>query len=259
MVADATPTLSLMSDNPLNDAPLAEVRAWADEVAGLINQERDFTGPPSAETGRRASTGAMLADAYALYRSLLALIDSGEVAGVGVLTRTLYECFLTAVIISHGDDDDWARLIADMNFRLRKLAKAHKAKPLPDVRTGSERETWREEWKVWHRAVRVHEIRPHYKAKNLFNTVYASESFGSAHGGLGRISQHLALDEVTGHIGIEHYPIPEQITCNRLGLATIFVSEVAALAMEVSGYDPAEIRALAKRYHPIEDLGDVRT
>jgi hypothetical protein len=201
----------------------------------------------------------MLADAYALYRSLLVLVDSGEVAGVGVLMRTLYECFLTAVIISHGDDDDWARLIADMNFRLRRLAKAHKAKPLPDVETEAVRETWREEWEVWPRAVRVHEIRPHYKAKNLYNTVYASESFGSAHGGLGRINQHIALDEVTGRIRIDHYPIPEQITCNRLGIATIFVSEVAALAMEVSGYDPTEIRALAKRYHPIADLGDIPT
>lgn len=232
----------------IDDITLAEVRDWATELVDLVDKDRKLEGLPGSLL-RNASIVGIHAHSFAIYRSILVMVDGRERAGVGILARVLYEAWLTAVLLCDGTAADWDRLIADLNHYKEKLAKGFGQTvddPLPTLRESAP-------WKVFHRAERVDELRGDGEAVRLYRTVYAAESLAGTHASLGAAAQYFDWSTTTGKVEIDHNPVTDGFVRTRLVIASLFFAELAAVVIETGGHDASDIREARNRYHDIAE------
>jgi hypothetical protein len=230
----------------IDEITLAEVRDWATELVDLVDRDRKLEGLPG-NLLRKASIVGTHAHGFAIYRSILVMVDGGERAGVGVLARVLYEAWLMAVLLCNGTATDWHRLVADLNHYKAKLAKGFDQPVDEPIPTACEPAAW----KVFHRAERVDELRGDGEAVRLYRTVYAAESLAGTHASLGAAAQYFDWNPTTGKVEIDHKPVTDGFVRTRLVIASLFFAELAAVVIEAGGQDASDVRAARNRYHDI--------
>lgn len=228
----------------VSSVTLEETRLWADELLAWCDEERDLT--MALPTPRSYMALANYTRSFALFRSLLALLDADERAAIGMVTRGLYEDWLTMALLIKGTDDDWFKLLADSDAREREVNDAFGTTPQrPPLDLGGHPV---KKWSVRQRAKRVDELLPDSNAAHTYQTLYALESMASNHSGLSASGLHLGWDEQTQTPYVNHEPFADDVTVPRLIYAGIFVTYSAALMFEAGGYDISALAEIAGRY-----------
>lgn len=182
--------------------------------------------------------------AVALLRSCIALIESEETAGLGVIVRTIYEEWLFGLLYLEGKDEDQFRLFGAHFHGLDKLARMQE-QPRPNV---PENVTLAE-WKIEERARRLDQIRGTGTASEYYKLYYRSESFTAAHAGFGSNRGHVG-DE-SGRPALYTYEQEGHAGLARLAIAILLTAELMTELWKRCGLDPSTFEEAA--VFPSED------